>query len=243
MSIATETRKAVKSEREDVPRLEAGDHLDQPTFHYRYKHMPRNFRAELIGGVVIVPSPLARRHGRHHHIVMGWLFQYELETPGVEGLDGATVVLGDDSEPQPDGMLIIEPEYGGKTHLIQLDEDKEEYVAGSPEFVIEVASSSQAYDLYEKKRDYERLGVQEYAVVLLRDRDARWFVRTGDEFVDLEKQTDGVFKSRVFPGLWLDVPALIATDSRKIIETLRQGLASPEHAAFVAALEQRRATK
>ncbi|MEX2169938.1 MAG: Uma2 family endonuclease [Pirellulales bacterium] len=243
MSIATKTRETAKPEREVVPPLEAGDHLDQPTFHHRYKHMPKNFRAELIGGVAFVPSPLARRHGRHHFWVINWLGSYEFETPGVEGLDGASVILGDDSEPQPDGMLILRPEYGGQTRLVRLDENKEEYVAGPPEFVVEVASSSQAYDLYEKKRDYERLGVQEYAVVLLRDRDARWFVRSGDQFVDLDKPTDGVYKSQVFPGLWLDVPALLAEESRKMVETLRLGLASPEHAKFVTDLRQRHPTK
>lgn len=243
MSIATETRETAKPQREVVPRLEAGDHLDQPTFHHRYKHMPEGFRAELIGGVVIVPSPLAYRHGRHHGMVMNWLGHYEVDTPGVVVLDGASVILGDDSEPQPDGILLLKPEYGGKTHLVQLDEEKELYVAGAPELVVEVASSSQAYDLYEKKHDYERLGVQEYIVVLLRDRDARWFVRSGDRFVDLDKPTDGVYKSRVFPGLWLDVPALLAEESRKMIETLRLGLASPEHATFVGKLQEQHRTK
>lgn len=239
MSIATKTRESAKLEREVVPALEAGDHLDQPTFHHRYLHMPRKFRAELLGGVVFVPSPLAYPHGRHHGMVMGCLFVYETETVGVVALDGASVILGEDSEPQPDGMLILQPEWGGKTRLVRRDEKKELYVSGPPELIIEVASSSQAYDLYEKKRDYERLGVQEYAVILLRDQDARWFVREGEKFVDLEKPAAGVYKSRVFPGLWLDVPALLAEESRKMIETLRLGLASPEHAAFVAELNRR----
>jgi hypothetical protein len=38
-----------------LPLVEAGDQLDQATFHECYKAMPLAFRAELIGGVVIVP--------------------------------------------------------------------------------------------------------------------------------------------------------------------------------------------
>jgi Uma2 family endonuclease len=242
MSIVTKTRESAKPEHDAVP-LEPGDHLDQPTFHRRYLHMSKRFRAELIGGVVFVPSPLARRHGRHQNMVSGVLFEYEVNTPGVESLADATVILGEGSEPQPDGMLLLKPEFGGKTRLVQPNEEKEVYVAGPPELVVEVASSSQAYDLYEKKRDYERLGVQEYAVILLRDQDARWFIRENDNFVDLENPADGVYKSRVFPGLWLDVPALLAEESRKMIDTLRKGLASPEHTTFVAELEKRHKSK
>ena len=59
-----------------TPSLEAGDHLDQPTFHTRYLAMPKSFRAELIGGVVHVPSPLKIPHGDVHGQVMMWLLVF-----------------------------------------------------------------------------------------------------------------------------------------------------------------------
>jgi hypothetical protein len=37
----------------------------------------------------------------------------------------------------------------------------------------------------------------------------------------------------MFPGLWLDVKALLADNPAKVIATLQKGLASGEHAAFV----------
>src|SRR5438445_7270182 len=64
-----------------LPPLEAGDHLDQATFHTRYEAMPPDFRAELIGGVVFVPSPLRLEHGVSHALVMGWLIHYSIATP------------------------------------------------------------------------------------------------------------------------------------------------------------------
>src|SRR5258708_171091 len=115
-----------------LPPLEAGDHLDQPTFHERYKAMPPAFRAELIGGVVIVPSPLSWGHGFHHALIMTWLGNYTIATPGTSPADNATTILGETSEPQPDGALIIEPASGGQTRL-----SAEGYLTGPPELIVE----------------------------------------------------------------------------------------------------------
>ena len=111
-----------------LPLLEAGDHLDQATFHARYKAMPPSFHAELIGGMVIVPSPLSRGHGVYHALVMGWLTQYWIATPGTLTWDNATTILGEASEPQPDGALIIEPACGVQTGL-----SEDGYATGAPE--------------------------------------------------------------------------------------------------------------
>src|SRR5215831_16064682 len=100
-----------------LPRLEAGDHLDQATFHARYEAMPSAFRAELIGGVVFVPSPLRSEHGEYHALVMGWLTHYWITTPGTRVRDNATAILSDYSEPRPDAALVIDPVCGGQTGL------------------------------------------------------------------------------------------------------------------------------
>src|SRR6266446_3789643 len=218
-----------------LPPLEAGDHLDQATFHARYEAMPANFRAELIGGVVFVPSPLRKAHGRHHALVMGWLINYWIATPGTETLDNATAILGDDSEPQPDAALVIEPQSGGQSSV-----SEDGYATGPPELIVEVASSSESIDLHRKRRDYEQAGVLEYVVIVLRQRVVRWFVLQDDTYRDMEADASGIFKSSVFPGLWLDAPALLRRDGRQVMATLQQGLETPEHAAFVQQLQARR---
>jgi Uma2 family endonuclease len=218
-----------------LPPLEAGDHLDQVTFHTRYEAMPPDFRAELIGGVVFVPSPLRKEHGRHHALVMGWLTHYWIATPGTETLDNTTAILSDDSEPQPDAALIIEPECGGQTSI-----SADGYVTGPPELIVEVASSSESIALHAKRRDYERAGVLEYIVVVLRQRVVRWFVLQDGTYREVEADASGLFKSTVFPGLWLDVPALLGLNGRQVMATLQQGLETPEHAAFVQQLQARR---
>jgi hypothetical protein len=49
-----------------------------------------------------------------------------------------------------------------------------------------------------------------------------------------------VWKSRIFAGLWLDGPALLARDSARLLATVQQGLATKEHAAFVRRLQEKR---
>jgi len=218
-----------------LPPLEAGDHLDQATFHARYEAMPSDFCAELIGGVVFVPSPLRSEHGESHALVMGWLTNYWIATPGTRVRDNATAILGDFSEPQPDAALVIDPESGGQTSI-----SEDGYATGPPELIVEVASSSESIDLHRKRRDYEQTGVSEYVVVVLRQRLVRWFVLQGGTYREVEADASGIFKSTVFPGLWLNAPALLRLDGRQVMATLQQGLETPEHVAFVLQLQERR---
>ncbi len=215
--------------------LEPGDHLNQPAFHARYREMPEDIKAELIGGVVYMSAALRRQHGRSSGLLVRWLGAYEDDTPGVEVYDNATTIIGDDSEPQPDACMIVQPECGG-----QMQVTEEDYLQGAPELVGEVASSTEAYDLHSKKRDYERAGVKEYLVIALRQQTVFWFVNRGGKFEEQPPDADGVIRSEVFPGLWLDPAALVELNGRRLLEVLRQGLATSEHAAFAAQLAARR---
>jgi Uma2 family endonuclease len=214
-----------------LPPLVDGEHLDQSTFHERYEAMPPETQAELVGGVVYMPSPLRQDHGKEGRNIGGWLFYYQMCTPGVDGEDNATVKLDRKGEPQPDCQLRIPKELGGRSYV-----DDEGYVAGAPELVVEIARSSRKFDLNAKKIDYERAGVVEYVVVELKPDRIHWFIRRGSHFEDLLPGADGIYRSEVFPGLWLDADALFAEDRRRLIRVLKRGLRSPEHAAFVAKL-------
>jgi Uma2 family endonuclease len=210
-----------------VDELQTGDHMTRQEFHCLYEQTDENFRAELIGGIVYVASPVRLSHGAFHAILVGLLFQYVTNTRGVQAADNATVLLGDESEPQPDLLLRILPEFGGQSRTTSDD-----YVSGAPELVIEVAHSTRAIDLHAKRDDYTRNGAIEYLVVSLRERRLRWFNLR--ERQELQSDTDGIVRAQTFPGLWIDATAFFAQDTPRLMTTLQQGLASPEHAEFLA---------
>jgi Uma2 family endonuclease len=215
---------------EKLPPLESGDRLDQKTFHARYEALPRSIKAELIGGTVYVSSPLKGPHGQIHSELNHWVVEYVRFTPGTRSFDNATTILGPESEPQPDVCLLIRPACGGQTH------EEDEYIVGAPELVLEVASSTESIDLHAKKADYERGGVLEYVVVALRQGQVFWFVRRAGVFQELPPGSDGIYRSEVFPGLWLDPVAVFQGDVNRQVEVNRAGVSTPEHAAFVARL-------
>src|SRR2546427_7660206 len=145
---------------EPIPPLEPGDRLTRPEFERRYAAMPHLKKAELLEGIVYMPSPVCHAdHGRPHFNVIGWLGRYCDETPGVEGGDNSSLRLDLDNEPQPDAFLMIQAACGGHARI-----DEDDYVAGGPELIAEVAASSVSYDLGDKQNVYRRSGVREYVI-------------------------------------------------------------------------------
>jgi Uma2 family endonuclease len=218
-----------------IPPLENGDRLTRAEFERRYEAMPDLKRAELIEGEVYMPSPVRfRRHGHPHTRLVTWLGNYETDTPGVAAGDNTSIRLDLDNEPQPDGFLII-PERGGQVRI-----SDDDYVEGAPELVAEVAASSASYDLGRKFDAFRRNGVREYIVWRVLDCQVDWFVNRDGRFELIHAPDDGILRSEVFPGLWLDAAALVRLDRKAVQAALQQGLDSAEHAEFVARLERNR---
>jgi Uma2 family endonuclease len=143
-----------------LPPLENGDRLTRREFERRYQARPDIKKAELIEGVVYMPSPVHfRSHSEPHGWIIGWLVAYCAGTPGVRLGDNATVRLDRDNEVQPDALLRIEPEAGGSSRI-----SEDDYVEGAPELIVEIAATSASYDLHDKLQVYRRNGVREYVV-------------------------------------------------------------------------------
>lgn len=212
-----------------------GDRLDRAEFRRRYEAQPHDRKAELIGGIVYVASPVRFPHAKQHASLIGLLHAYALATPGVVVVDNATLVATEQDEPQPDVALSVLPEHGGLGRI-----DEEQYLHGPVELVAEVSPSSVSKDLHLKRDLYQTLGCQEYLVHVVEEPGAvHWMRLEGGRYRDLTAE-DGVLCSRVYPGLWLDVVAYLAGDARAVDATLRRGLATPAHEAFVADLARRR---
>jgi hypothetical protein len=216
-----------------VPPLQNGDHLTRAEFERRYAAMPHLKKAELIEGVVYMPSPVSDDHSGAHFQLIGWLSHYAAATPGVVGGDNGTLRLDLDNEPQPDAFLRILASHGGQARV-----DDEGYVTGAPELVAEVAVSSVSLDLHGKLNVYRRNGVREYVVWRVQDGEIDWFVLRDSRFERSPRTPAGFYQSAVLPGLWLDPAALVRGDLLSVFQVVQQGLASPEHTDFVTRLQQ-----
>jgi len=213
-----------------VPPLAAGDNLSREEFLRRWEQHPEIKFAELIGGIVYMPSPLYVDHSDMDSLVGSWLGWYAAYTPGTKSSNNATALMLKDS-PQPDNHLRILPRAGGQTSL------KGKLLRGAPELAAETCRSRAAYDLHQKKDLYEKAGVLEYVAVLLYEQEIRWHQLRKGVYHRLKPTGEGIWKSTVFPGLWLNGQALLAENMPEVLATLQDGLQTPEHADFVRQLQ------
>jgi len=227
---------AAAREYPEAPPLNSGDLLTRAQFESIYAAHPEIKKAELIEGVVYVPSPARHReHGKPHFHTIGWLNLYSAATPGVEGSDNATLRLDHENELQPDALLFLLPEFGGSAGV-----GEDGFLEGAPELIVEVAASSASYDLNQKKRVYARSGVAEYIVYLAYERRVVWFILREGVYEELQPDESGLLKSERLPGLWLLPDALIEGEIARLLQALQKGIASREHKAFCDALQNMR---
>ena len=224
--VSPKLKSTAKSDSTVLPPLQNGDHLTRAEFERRYSAQPHIKKAELIEGVVFVPSPVSLEHSKRHAAVMTWLGAYRAATPGLRLLDNATVKLDLENELQPDAALCIVN--GGQT------EEIDNYLHGAPELVAEIAASSAAYDLHEKLRVYRRSGVLEYVVLLIHERETLWHRLNEGRYERVMPGPEGIIHSRRFPGLDFHPALFWSDDIADLLKILQAGLTSPAHAEFVA---------
>lgn len=141
--------------------------------------------------------------------------------------DNSTVRLDLDNEPQPDLVLVKLPDRGGQSRI-----SDDDYLEGPPELAVEIVGSSRAYDLHQKKQVYRRNGVREYLAWITGEKRLVWWELREGEYLEFPWQADGMIKSAVFPGLWLDSAAILRGDMKTVLAAVRRGLESPEHKAL-----------
>jgi Uma2 family endonuclease len=212
--------------------LENGDLLSAGEFLRRYEDMPQVKKAQLIEGIVNMPSPVRVVHSRPDGFIQTWLGAYAARTPGAESLPNVTVRLDADNVPQPDALLRLLPECGGRTRL-----DEKGYLCGPPELIVEVAASSSSIDARDKLRAYRRNGVKEYILWRTLDGSLDWWVLENDEYRPNPPDAQRLIHSQGFPGLVLAVDALLAFDGAKVLDALQAALQSSAHQAFCAKLQ------
>jgi len=211
---------SIPTSSEKLAILENGDRVTRNEFERRYERMPDVKKAELIEGVVYLPSPLRyNQHGQPHSDIMTWLGVYRAATAGVYTADNTTVRLDWDNEVQPDALLRLKESVGGNSRISQDD-----YVEGAPELIVEIAGSSVSYDVHDKLQVYRRNGVREYLVWLVQDKELRWYVLEEGSYRQQEPDESGCLKSPFFAGLWLDVLALLEGKMQQVLAVLNSGV-------------------
>lgn len=219
MITTTTSIPSIKPPNGAAPPLQNGDRLTHAEFERRYEQMPGVKKAELIDGVVFMASPVKHeQHGRPHLIALTWLGVYMSLNPGVDAGDNSTLRLDLDNVPQPDGFLRLLPANGGQTTI-----DADGYLVGGPELIVEVAATSASYDLNQKLQVYRRHSVKEYVVWRVLDRAVDWFILRNDTYERLPL-SDGIYRSPLFQGFWLDPAALLAEDMGRVLQVLWQGM-------------------
>lgn len=217
----------------ETPTLETGDNLTRDEFLRIWEQLPHIKFAELIGGVVYMPAALGTDHGGDDFNITTWLGVYQAATPGCAGGSNETcIILG--NCPQPDVNLRIVSEFGGESWI------EEKRIHGSPEMLVEVCDTTQSMDLHQKNQMYEEARVPEYLVVVVKKKQIRWQRLVKGKYQRIQPDSNGIYRSRVFPGLWLDSKALFNNDLAKVLATLQKGIDSDEHQRFVAELAKRK---
>ena len=106
--------------------------------------------------------------------------------------------------------------------------------------IVEIAASSSSIDLHEKLRAYRRNGIREYLIWRTTQQAFDWFVLAEGEYRVHVTDAKGLYESVSFGGLVLNVEALVAGHGAAVLSTLRAGLKSKVHRAFVSTLASRR---
>jgi Uma2 family endonuclease len=200
--------------RDAIPPLESGDRLTSLEFERRYEAMPELKKAELIEGVVFLASPVSLERSRGQNLLATWVGNYAAGHRDVSAHSDGSVRLDIDNQFQPD--VFLWKTEGGTARVGEKD-----LLEGAPELVVEVAASSVSRDLFTKKSVYRRAGVKEYVVWRVLDGAVDWFDLSGGEYVTREPDHDGVIESREFPGLRLNVAALLEGDSQAVLAAVR----------------------
>lgn len=206
--------------------FESGDRLTREEFIERWERMPSLKKAELIDGVVYVPSPISLVHAEPDGTFHMVLSHYAARTRGCSWAPNATWYMLE-SAPQPDSALYILSQCEGRIEVVN------DFVHGAPELVAEVARSSRSYDLGPKLALYQRAEISEYACALTEDQRIEWRILKQGRYQLMRPNSEGIFKSRVFPGLWLDSVAFWSSEKGRLLDVLEEGLRSKEHTRFV----------
>ena len=194
--------------------------LSSAVFHELYLETGENRRkVQLINGVVRIPSPVRiDSHDRQNCIMIGLMFVYCTRVNSVEPLGSCTIRLNSLNEVQPDFGLRIEE--GG------LSKVEDGYVVGPVELVGDISNSSVRSDTASKLEAYRASGCMEYIVWKPAENKIVWYKLVSGNYEEIVP-LDGILKSEQFPGLHIDVHAVLTNNRRQAMDRLLSAIDDP----------------
>jgi Uma2 family endonuclease len=173
--------------------------VERMTAEEFFRGAPEDRKAELIDGVMIMPSPPFDPHERLQNFLLTLLRVYveELELGEVRG-SRTPVELGIDQVPEPDVLFVAKQ----RAHIIQ-----NKGILGAPDLVIEILSAGTAHrDRGRKFRAYERAGVGElWLIDPYGPTGTKFYHLRNGRFSLVRPDKNGILRSAVVSGFWINV--------------------------------------
>lgn len=211
-----------------------GDCLSANEFLRRYLPHRQRLKAELINGLVSLNRGVrADLEDLSSSMIRSWMKSYALLTPGTRMEVDTMIVLAWDTVPQPNIVLRVLPENGGKSRMTDT-----EILTAAPELIVDFTTGHQTFDIRDRLGAFRRQGVVEYLIWWADGQKLDWYCLDRGKYSLNLPDSNGVLTSHSFPGLRLNLSALLNRNSAAVMTTLRRSLESPEHAAFLTRLER-----
>jgi Uma2 family endonuclease len=184
--------------------------------------------AEWVNGEVIVHSPVSRGHTSVGRFLLGILTHFVEENQAGELFyDPFQMKISVDSPGRaPDIMFVA---------TVNLSRVKDNLLEGPADLIVEIVSpESRTRDRGEKFYEYEQGGVGEYWIVDPKRRQAEFYQRGDDSnFHPVLPDANGIYRSAILSGFWLDVDWLWQNPLPTLLTVLRAwGLVPPANPAL-----------
>ncbi len=186
-----------------LTRVEVAERMTSAEF---FRYAPEDKKAELIDGVLIVPSPATDKHERLVLFLLRVLAEFvERKNLGLVRGSRTPVRLEEEQIFEPD-VLFVSRE---RAQIVQ-----EKGVFGAPDFVIEILSASTVgYDRGHKFRVYERTGVNElWLIDPYGPAGTEFYQRQAQRLAAVMPDQNGILKSVAVPDFEIQTRWLWPTE-------------------------------
>jgi Uma2 family endonuclease len=186
------------------------------TYEQFLEWLDEDTHAEWVHGEVVFMSPIDDQHQDLAGFLLTSIRIFaEANRLGVVRHEPTQMKTSPDLPGRAPDILFV-----ANAHLSRL---KKTYVDGPADLVAEIVSpDSGARDRGDKYYEYEQGGVREYWLIDPQRKQAEFYVRDEAGIYQLSPIADGIFRSTVLDGLWLQVDWLWQEPLPPVLDVLKE---------------------